>query len=372
MTGGSSRSWKMLTFWIVLFLGVYGLLLLETRLTGEKGPGRPTTYSAGPHGYKALYLWLKELGVPVKRWERPMAGLERGLTVLAILQPELGPDPGELEVIRKWVQQGGTLILSSAPAGPFVSFFGIEGVFTTAPMTRPRHPYRLQPGPYASGDETLSRTSPYGFAASRPEVVFHASDRSGGLIAVVSEGRGRVIAVADPFLFSNQSLRKGDHARLFLNLIAPHLGHGTLAVDEYHHGFGRATSVMSHVSRSIIFCPFLQLLVLCLFVWAAVCRRFGTARPTREGNDRSSMEYVRAMARLFHRGEKRDFALESLARWVEDEARIHRVHGQADVRRTLDSAHRLLQGGRITDHGLMSLARGLFDSLEKARRSGWK
>jgi hypothetical protein len=372
MTDSSFSSWKrMLLFWMVFFLGAYGLILLESRQRGEKDPGRPTTYSTGPQGHKALYLWLRDLGVPVERWERPIARLDRKFTVLAILQPELGPDPGEMQGIRNWVRQGGTLILSSAPADPFISFFGIEGVFSFTGAIAPQsHQHRFQPGPYTSGGEKLSRTFPQGFTTSRPEVIFHASDQSGGFIAVVKEGKGRVIAVADPFLFNNHSLRTGDHARLLLNLILPHLGNGAMAVDEYHHGFGRATSVLSHVSRSIIFYPLLQSLVFSLFLWAAMGRRFGAARPIREGNGRSSMEYVRAMARLFQRGEKRNFALESMVRWVEDEGRIHLGHGGENLRKALDSARQSLRGGRITDHGLLNLARRLFDSLENGRMRG--
>ena len=370
MTGGSFSSWKrMLLFWGIFFLGAYGLILLESRQGGEKGPGRPTTYSTGAQGYKALYLWLRDLGVPVERWERPVTGLDRKFTVFAILQPEWGPDPGEMEAIRNWVRQGGTLVLSSAPAGPFISFFGIEGVFSFKGAVAPRNDQRrFQPGPYAPADDKLSRTSPHGFTTSRPEVVFHASDQSGGFIAAVNEGKGRVIAVADPFLFNNHSLRKGDHARLFRKLILPHLGNGVLAVDEYHHGFGRATSVLGHVTRSIIFYPLLQCLLLSLFLWAAMGRRFGAARPILEGNDRSSMEYVRAMARLFQRGEKRDFALESMVRWVEDEAKIHLVHWEDSLQESLDSARQAIRGGKITDRGLLNLARQLFDSLEKAGR----
>lgn len=373
MTASLLSSWKrMLLFWIVFFLVAYGLILLESRQRGETGPGRPTTYSAGPNGYKALYLWLRELGMPVKRWERPIAGVDQEFTVLLILQPELGPDPGELEEIRSWVRRGGTLVLSSAPAGPFISFFGIEGVLSftgSIAMDRSR-PHRFQPGPYASGDYVLSRTVPHGFTTLRPDVIFHATDEAGGFIAVINEGKGKVIAVADPFLFTNQSLRLGDHARLLLNLILLHRENGAIAVDEYHHGFGRAVSVLSHVSGSIIFYPLLQCLVFALFLWAAMGRRFGPARADCEGNNRSSMEYVRAMARLFQRGEKRGFALESMVRWVEDEARVHLLNRDGNLRKAVDSARQCLQAQAITDDGLLNHTRVLFDSLEKARRTG--
>ena len=59
---------------------------------------------------------------------------------------------------------------------------------------------------------------------------------------------------------------------------------------------------------------------LLLLLWGAAGRRFGPARPLRKETDRSSMEYVRAMAQLFHRVKARRLALESVLRWFDEES----------------------------------------------------
>ena len=64
--GGPTKWWKVGGLGILFFLALYGLAALES---GEinKGDERRTTYSTAAGGYKALYLWLDKLSLPVKR-----------------------------------------------------------------------------------------------------------------------------------------------------------------------------------------------------------------------------------------------------------------------------------------------------------------
>ena len=86
MRGDGRAAWlKMGVLWALLFLAVYGLLALKTQSKTGEDPGRPTTYSAAARGYKALYLWLQDLDIPVKRWEMPLEDLPAEASVLLMV-----------------------------------------------------------------------------------------------------------------------------------------------------------------------------------------------------------------------------------------------------------------------------------------------
>lgn len=359
---------------VCVVLVACGLVYLEERQAGEKGTGRPTTYSNGSLGYRALFLWLKALGLPVKRWESPFGALSSEVAVLVVLQPELGPDPGELRRLEQWVEKGGTLLVSSVPAGPFMAHFGLEGKMSPERLQGGGQGRRVRgrPGPYLSGEHRVVRKVPQGLTSLRPEAIAHAGDAGGGLVVVVKKGRGQVIGFADPLLFTNQALREGDHAHMILDLLLSHPEKGFVAVDEYHHGYGRATTVLGHVAQSRAFPLLLQGVVIFLFFWAYAGRRFGPPRPVRQAEARASMDYVRAMARLFQRGQKRAFALEGSIRRTKEEAVRLLVDRDPSLEKALLSARRYLKGQdlALTDEELMRQARGLYGALEKARRGG--
>ena len=81
MTGGRSGTWiRYAVVWMLAAAGVYGLTAMEARRENALRSVRRTTYSAAPGGYKALYLWWKEMGIPVlfaRREKELMAELDR-------------------------------------------------------------------------------------------------------------------------------------------------------------------------------------------------------------------------------------------------------------------------------------------------------
>jgi hypothetical protein len=190
----------------------------------------------------------------------------------------------------------------------------------------------------------------------------------GGLLAVRAEGNGRVICLSDPNLLSNQSLRDGDHARLALNLLLANRGDGSLLIDEYHHGYGRVTSVLEHLVHSRALVPVLQGILLLFVLWAARGRRFGLPRPLFQEKRRSSLEYVKAMAQLFQRGRARVLAFEALVRWIEKEAKNILVHRDDTLQNKLLAARRNPDKQVVSDRDLLVSARGLYSALDEARR----
>ncbi len=368
MVEGTHRSMKLGLFAALLMLVFVVIVGIDAYQKIRRQPGPPSTYNAASAGYKALYLWLRELGVPAKRWESPLTGLTREAVVLLMMSPRLGPGPNELKALENWVRDGGTLILVSSPWNAFAKHFGFEMKMRLHDQKKEEERLAFQPGPYIRGQRTIMSKIHPGIDSQRPEAIVHARDAFGNLIVAVEEGKGRVIMMADPSLFSNLDLRKGDHARLALDLLLTHLGEGVLLIDEYHHGYGRMTSVAAYVFESDAFAPLLQVAFLVLVLWTAASRRFGPPRPLPRVAERSSMEYVRAMAQLFQRFKARPLALESVLRWFDEETRRLLLEKNPAFQRDMAEARKRLSLGTMTDRDLVSSVRKLYNTLARVRK----
>jgi hypothetical protein len=367
---------RKLSLLVILLLSVFVAIVgIDAYQKNRRQPGPPSTYNPASAGYKALYLWLESIGAPAKRWESPFTELPREAEVLLMLSPRLGPEPGELEALEAWVRRGGTLILVSWPLNAFAKEFGFETKMSFQDQKEEGQPPSFQPGPYIRGRRTIMSKLHPGIDSTRPEAIVHARDAMGNLIMAVEEGKGRVIMVADPSLFSNVHLREVDHARLALDLLLTHLGKGLLLIDEYHQGYGRVTSVAAYVFQSEALVPLLQVLILVFFLLAVAGRRFGPARPLARETERSSMEYVRAMARLFQRVRARRLALESLLRWFDEETRRLLLDKDPVFQKDMAEAKKVFSLETVTDREFVRAVRKLYKSLARARKgreSPWK
>ena len=370
MSRGRRANWlKVGGLGILLFLVLYGLVALESRKV-DKGNERRTTYSAAAGGYKALYLWLDRLNLPVKRWERALNDLPAEASVLVVADPELGPSKGELKSLKQWIANGGTLVLIARQPNLFWSDLGFElkPVFVMQHLQDKKGPLRFQPGPYTRGIRSLDYNIHPRLSSSRPQGIVHVRSAGDGLLMVLDQGKGRVIGLTDPGLFANGSLRNGDDSRLALNLLLTHRGKGELLIDEYHHGYGRATSVLEHLFTSRALVPLLQGIFILLVLWVGKGRRFGPPRPLLQDERSSSLEYVRAMAQLYQRAKVRAPALKAVVRWIEKEAKDILVHRDRNLQNKLLMAKQHLEIVDTSEKELLNLCRDLYLALEEARR----
>jgi hypothetical protein len=358
-THGSRKVGLLAALLMLVFVVIVGIDAYH-KIRKQSGP--PSTYNAASAGYKALYLWLREMGVPAERWERPLTELTREADLLLMMDsPRFDPRPDELEALDAWIRDGGTLIRISPPLD------AVGKQLVSKVKTRDRG-VSFQPGPYIRGQRTLKSKTHLGADSRQPEAIVHARDGFGNLIVVLEQGKGRVITVSDPSLFSNLKLREGDHARLALDILLTHLGEGQLLIDEYHHGYGRVNSVAAYVFQSEAFVPLVQVMFLVLLLWAAAGRRFGPARPVPRETERSSMEYVRAMAQLFQRVKARRLALESVLRWFDEETRRLLLDRDPAFQREKTEAKKRLSWESMTDSDLVSSVRRLYSTLARVRK----
>ena len=133
------------------------------------------------------------------------------------------------------------------------------------------------------------------------------------MVGVRRAGRGTVIAVADPGLFSNARLELAGHARLALNIVRAHAGRGLVLVDEFHHGHGGQSAFLRYLKGTSA--PWLLAQAGLVFLALLVARgtRFGPPLPPRQEVRASSLEYVGALGDLFRRAGARRLAAGALA-----------------------------------------------------------
>ena len=376
---GSRREWIILT-------ALLGVMLVAGFLGGrgdedaaEPRPN-PSSYNAKGSGTKGLFLWLQELGFRVRRWEQPLTGLPGEAPVLLVVGPRRAIDDAELKALERWVASGGMLVLADDGVGapipkirpePPLLTFGLRGRLAGKPG-------ELQPAfpsPYVEGVQTIAPTGSVRFRREKPEAwapLF--GDATGDVVGIRRLGRGTVVAIADPGLFSNARIETADHARLILNIVRVHAGRGQVLVDEFHHGHGEQDSFMAYVKRTALPWMLAQAALVFLFLVVARGTRFGSPVAPATGARASSLEYVEALGDLHQRARARRLAAEALAGSLR-----RRLHGALGSRPGEDAArlagraarHLRVKEGQVrlglrpgpkaveSDEGLMAYARGI-------------
>jgi len=114
---GSRAEWLILAALLVVLVGASILVGAQGESEGPELAPDPSTYNARGSGSKGLFVWLQELGVNVRRWERPLEDLPEEARVLLVLGPRRLLDGGELAAVERWVRAGGVLCLADSAVG---------------------------------------------------------------------------------------------------------------------------------------------------------------------------------------------------------------------------------------------------------------
>lgn len=297
-----------------------GLLLLfgflTYRVVGEASEGpelRPqrSTYSAKPGGYKAAFLLLKNLGLPVARCEAEPSRWPRDARVMVTLTPQERTgawDKKQVEAARKWVERGNTLIVASDEPNTLLHELELE-TGASAKKTTPLIPQ--QPASFLAGVAKVETgTERWNQTGSR--AVRLLGDKK-PFAVVFENGRGRVYAFASPDLWENARLGQEDNARLFAQIAATEWGgdkSGRIYFDEFHQGYTGEQSFWSAIGAPGQWAVY-QLIAVALLAIYSAGRRFGLARPMPPAA-RVSSEYVTSLADLYRRARANDAALSSV------------------------------------------------------------
>lgn len=141
--------------------------------------------------------------------------------------------------------------------------------------------------------------------------VVHIAAGGKNLLVDFPYGSGQIVFLSDPYIVSNAGISLVDNAQLAINIV--NANGGTIAFDEYHHGYGTSENkFFSYFADTPIISIGIQALLLVGFIFFTQSRRFARALPADEPSRLSKLEYVSAMAELQQRTKAYDLAIENI------------------------------------------------------------
>jgi hypothetical protein len=353
------------------------LASLSTRESTDLVQRRPSTFFTDATGARALLLVMKRFLPAAEPWRRPLHLLEppdggEAASTLIVAGPRLPISKRETASIASWLRAGGQLILltgggwrtrpgpvaeeidakdSEAPddkAGDFADRF----LSAYAPALR-----WTKPGPFKT--ERASGTSlaapdiklrwQRSFAQTGDLEVIASAGRE-ALAVAIPVGQGRIVAVADPTMVSNASLRRSDNAVWLVGLVAP-WGNGSVFFDEYHHGFGQKRGI-TELTRAFLATPWgwclLQIALAGLLYIFAYRRRFGRVSEPPEASRTSPLELIDARAGIFRAAGARGLAAQLIAQNLCQT--LTRSHGKSSDTASLSQELEALAKGGAVKH----------------------
>lgn len=294
---------RLLSIVAAIFIGVAVLALLLSP-SSESNAKAATTYSAAAEGTKAAYLLLREAGYHSERWEDPPSEIDGAQKpILMMLDPDVPPTSEEQQAVRRFVENGGTLLLS----GLLGSYF--------FPDDAPRQVYQLQ---FAPAD--YDALTPSAVARSAPKIRLATSaawerggagielygDESNAVVMQYPVGKGQVVWIASSSLLSNARLRESGNLDFLLAIIAGR--ERRVLWDEYFHGYRRkVTKGSTHPQIGWLFA---QLAFLAIAVLLTYSRRSGPVRAPVVVSRLSPLEFVQALGRLYAHAKAANVALD--------------------------------------------------------------
>ena len=150
-----------------------------------------------------------------------------------------------------------------------------------------------------------------------PAPVVHLGDPRRPLLIDYAHGRGHIIVLGDPYIFSNGGISLKDNLQLAINMLqaqsAGETTSGLIAFDEYHQGRGASRNAFVAYFSGTPVLPLLgQIVLLIILILWTRARRFARPVPLVQVDRRSSLEFVASMAELQQRAGAFDLALENV------------------------------------------------------------
>jgi hypothetical protein len=153
------------------------------------------------------------------------------------------------------------------------------------------------------------RVRVHGKAAS-----YHIGDGKAAVLADARVGKGRLILLTDPHVVANNGLAKADNVLAALNLFADNPG-GSIAFDEYHHGYGRSTAgggLMAYFRGTPVPWMMGQAALIAVVVVYSFGRRFARPIPLRHERRTTNLEFVSSMANITRLAQASDLAIQNI------------------------------------------------------------
>ena len=273
-----------------------------------------SVYDDGAGGAAPLRRYLESMGASTTTIQGArFAPDASAASVLFILGATEAITPTDAESVKKFVSAGGTAVVATDLGlleRPLLDAFGVSITGLALPGTHP-----LASAVFADPPARALAVDRAGSLSIGPRALALASDGRTTIAAAVREGRGTFYIVASLGPFIAAGLGQADNARVALAFAHDAVAQGgTVAFDEYHHGFHPSADVLvlmqsTWPGRALVFAAVAGFLYLVLSG-----RRLGPPIPLDPRPARSSLEYIRGFAGLVRRSGRGEIARRRLRR----------------------------------------------------------
>ena len=265
-----------------------------------------STYSRAPDGYGAWYAYMEQQGTDIQRWQKPLSLLMDDedssdtppVTLLRVFPNRTGA--GLDYPLKKWIQQGNTLVLLGADSRVTEAAFSTEHDSESGSI-------KIETSRRAVNLE-LAETTLLG-------------DRFGAIVWRVKLGKGQVIWAVTPYLGANAYQdHLGNYA--FLAQLVESAGQ-PIWVDEYIHGYKDVDTVTAEEGMEtwgdyLAKTPWLIVLVqagilLLVSIWAQN-RRFGSPVSLKKPPINNSEAYIQALAQVLRKAGSHQFVVDVIGK----------------------------------------------------------
>jgi hypothetical protein len=313
-------TWLLAALLLGVFVAVVGYVVRERARAGVGLPAY-SVYSKEAEGMSEAGYVLGRLGWTPVAVTRPLQNTDhRGL--LIVVEAETGnPFQQDLEPQRdseavgilNWVAAGNTLLLCGRSDTNLHELLGVRPSGKAAVRSDKVEAVRLgQGGVYFDDVVRISADTRAVLSAPRGLPLWSGPDGVGAVL--LAHGKGRVIAVADPGVFTNRGLGRDDNVIFLRNVAELHARDRTVYFDEYHHGFrseGGFWGYLGHYGQRLALLPLLIVMAVVAWRWLV---RLGPAVPTPRTEQADAVDYASALARLYQRAGTRRLLARTLAR----------------------------------------------------------
>ncbi len=355
---GDTRIARLVLIILLAIFAITSFVVLKARF--ETGLNMPeySIYSNADNGlYRAAYV-LKQLGFSPVGLSRPIQNTKRS-GLLIVVEPQssnlfIGQYPGlgsnDAKGMLDWVAEGNTLVMVARNGNSLHDQLNvmISGDFDGAEAEELYFAQTSEIGGYTEpiSENTLQVLN---IGVEGKDTV--RGDKGIPLWSVgktpgawlVPHGKGRVLFIADPSVWTHRGLLRNDNVLLLNNIARMDSVNGRVLFDEYHHGIRSGGGFLGYLRYHNLHWIFAQILILVgVAIWAQAIR-LGPAIPIPVSRKEDAVDYASAVARIYQRAGLlhimadhivRDF-LEGLTRHL----RLARQSGRGEILNTWKKRH---------------------------------
>lgn len=263
-----------------------------------------STYNLGPDGYAGWYNFMREKGIKINRWEKPVEKLINQKDIpqpITLLRIAHNLDNNILDATenidfqqqQKWLKQGNKIIL-----------LGDKHPSTQAPFSSTHNT--------PSGQVKID-TSRRAKIAEEQGILL---DKFGAIVWKQAIDQGTIIYANTPHLAANAYQDFSANYEFLANLVTQNSK--SFFVDEYMHGYRdketiketHPEGIISYLSKTPILPIFAQMIVILIIVIWAANRRFGQPINLSAPVVENTQAYISALAGVLQKADSTDFVVD--------------------------------------------------------------